>query len=587
MRLMTRFAGGIAVALVALTVASPVTAQEGGRYRVLVPNLEPQGGANARFGENVAEQLRDMIDDMPTHAPVTESEVRTALRRFRIDEDDLDCVRARQLAVQLGAELVMCGSYDPANTVTASFVAARTGERFEVAPFQAARDRDAARRVFESFNSYVEQVRQTTFCLEYLGSQQYATALEVCGGSLAANPQSITAKYAVARAQLGLAEEKDANDAFVVAEEERMRLYGEALASLQQVIEQNPIHAEALQSAGYVATRLNQRDVARNYYQQYLELNPGATNVRLTIATQMAEAGDPEGALDLIAQGIEVAGENADASLYEYAGHFAIGAATAARAAGDTLPAGRRSDEELFGQAADYYRRSIELAGENATPALHRRLAQALSANPRFDEALAVTESAMITHGSDPGILETHASLLNEAGRTEEAVAALRRLAEVDSTAKVNALQGVWLVQANRFDEARNAFERAEANGEITDDSYSDRIAFVGNQALRDGRTDAAVQIFELSREIAVGDVARARGAYYAGYALLQRGTAVEQPATPASARSALPIFQRAQSLLRQAGPFGAAQPSSNLNGLLEAVAAYITRQEQIIGSRR
>jgi hypothetical protein len=95
------------------------------------------------------------------------------------------------------------------------------------------------------------------------------------------------------------------------------------------------------------------------------------------------------------------------------------------------------------------------------------------------------------------------------------------------------------------------------------------------------------VQAFELSSSVAVGEVARARGAYYAGYALLQRGTAVEAPATAASARSALPIFRRAAEYLRQAGAFGDAQPSANLRGLIDAVNQYIDRQQQIIAAGR
>ena len=233
MRLMTRFAAGAAIALAAVAVATPATAQGNSRYSVLVPNLEAQNGANRGFGEDVADELRELIEDMPTHEPVAETEVRAALRRFRIDEDDLDCVRSRQLAVQLGAELVMCGSYTPAaerqNTVTAAFIAARTGERFEVPPFQANRDRDAARQIFQSFNSYVEQVRQTTFCLEYLASEQFETALDVCGQALAGNPQSATAQFAVARAQLGLAVEKNDAEEFVRDESTRTQLLTESL----------------------------------------------------------------------------------------------------------------------------------------------------------------------------------------------------------------------------------------------------------------------------------------------------------------------------------------------------------------------
>ena len=591
MRLMTRIAASAAVALLAVFVAEPAEAQEGGRYSVLVPNLAAENGANRRFGEDVAEELRDLIGDMATHQPVTEQEVRTALRRFRIDEDELDCVRSRQLAVQLGAELVMCGSYTPAadrqNAVTASFIAARTGERFEVAPFQAQRDRDAAQQIFQAFNTYVEQVRQTTFCLEYLASEQFTTALDVCGQALAGNPQSPTAQFAVARARLGLAIEKNDADEFVRPEAERNQLLTESLEGLRTVIELNPLHQDALSSAGYVATQLGQREAGLEYYRQYLELNPGALQVRLTIASDIANAGNPEGALAFINEGITAAGENADAALYEYAGHFAINAATAAAAAGDSLPAGARTAPELFDQAAEYYRLAVEAAGENATAALLRRQAQALSANQRFDEALVVTETAMTRFADDPGILETHASLLQQAGRTEEAISTLQRWAAVDTAASVNALQGLWLAQSGRMDDARAAFERARAAGEITDDSYADRVAIIGNEALRAGRTDAAVEAFELSSAVAAGDVARARGNYYAGYALLQRAINVESPATASSARSALPIFRRAGEYLRRATAFGEAQPSANLNGLIQAVATYIERQEQIIAAGR
>lgn len=586
MKTMTRFAAALAAALAAPGIVTPLAAQEGGRYSVLVPNLEAQNNANRGWGEDVAEELRDLIDDMPTHQPVDDDEVEGALRRFRIDEDELDCVRSRQLAVQLGAELVMCGSYTPAadrqNTVTASFIAARTGERFEVAPFAAQRPRDAARQIAQAFNSYVEQVRQTTFCLEYLSSEQFQTALDVCGQALTANPASATAQFAVARAKLGLAIAKNDAGEFVMPEAERTAILSESLQGLQRVIELNPMHQDALSSAGYVATQLGQEEVGLGYYRQYLELNPGALSVRLTIARNLAEAGGPAAAVSLMEEGIASAGETVDPQLYEYAGHFAIMKASADQEAGDTASA-----SQFFDRAAEFYRLAIAAAGETAAPALVRRQAQALAANRRYAEALAVTEAAILTHPEDAGLLETHAGLLNQAGRTQEAIAALQRLSEVNDSAQVNALQGLWLAQAGQFGDARAAFERARSNGEITSDTYADQVAVLGTQALRDGRTEAAVDAFELSSSIAVGDVARARGAYYAGYALLQRGTAVERPATAASARSALPIFRRAAEYLRQAGPFGAAQPSANLNGLIEAVNAYIARQEQIIAAGR
>lgn len=591
MRLMTRIAGASLCALVAaLALSAPATAQEGSRYRVLVPNLEPQQRADADFGEDVANELRDMMEEMATHEPVAEREVRDALRRFRIDEDDLDCVRARQLAVQLGAELVMCGTYTPApnrhQTVSASFVAARTGERFEVAPFQATRDRDAARHIFDAFTTYVDQIRQTTFCVEYLGSQQYATALETCQGALAANPQSTTALYAVSRARLGIAEEKDANDAYVLPEEERTALLNESLHGLQRVLEINPMHQEAIQSAGFVAVKLDQRDLARQYYRQYLDLNPGATSVRVSIATDLANAGDPEGALNLVVEGVELGGDAPDPVLLEYAGHFAMTAAGATQ--GSTIATGPlRTPAELYDVAIQYYQRAQQARGAETSPALLRRLIQALASAERTDEAILVAEQGLATTPDDPGLLDAYANTLNDAGRIDEAIGALQRLAQVDTAARIYAQQGVWLVDAQRFDDARTAFRRAMERGEVSGDGLADRVAFIGNQALRDGRTETAVEAFELSRELASSEVARARGSFYAGYALYQRAANVERPATPASARAALPIFQRAQAHFRQAGPFAATEPSTNLSALLEAVSTYIARQEQIMARPR
>ena len=199
--------------------------------------------------------------------------------------------------------------------MSASFIAARNGERFEVAPFAAQRPRDAAQHIQQAFNTYVEQVRQTTFCLEYLSSEQFQTALDVCGQALAANPASATAQFAVARARLGLAIAKNDAGEFLMPETERNAMLSQSLQGLQRVIEINPMHADALSSAGYVATQLGQTEVGLEYYRQYLELNPGALNVRLTIAQNLAEAGNPEGAIALLEEGITAAGGTDDLKL--------------------------------------------------------------------------------------------------------------------------------------------------------------------------------------------------------------------------------------------------------------------------------
>lgn len=596
MRLTTHLPlAGILALTAGVAFAMPASAQDGGRFRVLVPNLEAQQGANERFGRDVADELRDMIDDMPTHAPVEERAVRDALRRFRIDEDDLDCVRSRQLAVQLGAEIVMCGSYVPAadrqNTIQASFMAARTGERFDVQPFNAGRDEDAARGIFEAFRTYVDQLRQTAFCMEYLGSQQYASALETCRGAVAANPQSTTAMYALSRARLGVAEEKDASGAYVMPEAERLARLQEAMEGLEQVLELNPMHQDALQTAGFVAVKLDQRDLARQYYRQYLELNPGAANVRVTIATDLANAGDPEGALNLILEGIEVAGDAPDPLLIEYAGHFATNAAAAAEQAAPPSATGGapegvvgRSARELYGIAVQYYQRIYEERGAETDPAILRRMVQALAQSERTDEAITLAEQFVQTHADDAQLWDVYANALNSAGRTNEAIEALERLAQLNPEARVYARQGVWLARDARFDAARRAFEQAIERGETTGDDAAEVIFGIGyNQFYRQGRHEPAMEAFDASRQLATGALRRARANFWMGYSLYQRAEAAERPGTAASARTALPMFQRAQTFFQASNAYADTEASINLSEILTAVSSYIERQELII----
>src|SRR5688572_25236784 len=107
------------VGVVAATwlAASPAAAQEqpastsqtGSRYRVLVPKLEIRPGANEKFGNQLADALRKDIDKLATHQSVDKKELSESLKKFKLKEDELDCIKARQLAVQIGAELVMCG----------------------------------------------------------------------------------------------------------------------------------------------------------------------------------------------------------------------------------------------------------------------------------------------------------------------------------------------------------------------------------------------------------------------------------------------------------------------------------------------
>jgi hypothetical protein len=154
-RNLTRALATVGVAAVTWFAASPAAAQEqpagatqtGSRYRVLVPKLEIRPGANEKFGNQLADALRKDIDKLATHQSVDKKELGESLKKFKLKEDELDCIKARQLAVQIGAELVMCGIVEPGK-VSAQFIGAKTGETFEVPSFPATDPLAAERQIF-------------------------------------------------------------------------------------------------------------------------------------------------------------------------------------------------------------------------------------------------------------------------------------------------------------------------------------------------------------------------------------------------------------------------------------------------------
>ena len=75
-----------AVAAAAVT-AAPAEAQDGGRYRVLVPALAPQAGAKDNFGKDVGKEVRKALDNMATHAPVEDKVLKDALKKFGLKEE--------------------------------------------------------------------------------------------------------------------------------------------------------------------------------------------------------------------------------------------------------------------------------------------------------------------------------------------------------------------------------------------------------------------------------------------------------------------------------------------------------------------
>ena len=477
------------LALLALAVALPAAAQDagatGGRYGVLVPSLEPQNGQKDDFGKDTAEELRDLIKDMPTHTPIERNELRAALRKFDLKESDLDCIKSRQLAVQMGAELVMCGTYDGAQ-VSARFIGAKTGEIFEIATFPQTEPAAAATRIFDDFEKYVNQIRLTNFCVDYLSSQQYENALEACQQSLAINDQSVAAQYATARVL------------------EALERYQESYDALKVVLELNPAHEQALLSAGSVASRLAETDSIRQqqlreealgFYRQHLDLNPGSIEVRLRIASELNSSGDPQAALSLVQEGL--AQDSANPTLLTFAGHFALTTGRKASEAGDSI-----TEHQMYAVALDNYRKVFAAIGAESPADMLRNMVITYMLTGEPDEAVALAKQVVDAKPDNAELWVIYSDALKAAERTDEAIVALERAVSIKpDLPDVAGKRATLLLAAGDLDRARTAFQDAITQQLITGDQAADVIFREGYELTRRGENASAY--YDLAAELA------------------------------------------------------------------------------------
>jgi tetratricopeptide (TPR) repeat protein len=562
--------------MAAFALTPPAHAQ--GRFKVLIPDLAPAAGADEDFGEDVADKLRDLIDDMDTHVSVETREVRDALRKYGLKEEDMGCIQWRQLAVQMNVEIVFCGGYSEAGnsrTVDASFLGARSGEPFAVPQFTSSNDDQAAGQIHTAFQNYVQQLRTASICVEYVGSQQWERALETCDAALAINPTMVSALYSRGRARLGMAEGLDGTNGDA---EGRNALLGEALSDFDAVIEQNPAHEGSLQSAGYAATLLGDSELALGYYRQMLELDPTNTDIRIRVALDLMNNGDPAAALQLAQDGLRHTPD--DATLNLYIGHFSVAYAQQLET---QEPRDSAQALELYRTAAEAYE---PVYAENPDSADITLIKNMLIALPRVGQGARAAElgaEAAAAYPDDASILRQVASVQRENGNLDRAIETLLAAKAKDPEgANYDGLIASWLVQAKRVDEAREYLQRAIASGSIGGDDAA-RLLFASaiNGPYQAKNWSAAVPALEEALPLAESAPFRAQIRFFAGYSLLQWGIATQDGETAATARRALPLFQRAKEHLASAGAYQ--EQAANLPNLRSAVDQYIDIQEAVI----
>ena len=574
--LMRAATAGPLLALAAAFALTP-SAHAQGRFKVLVPNMEPQAGADDNFGEDVADKLRDLIDDMDTHVSVETREVRDALRKYGLDEDEMGCIQWRQLAVQMNVEIIFCGQYAEAGgsrTVDASFQGARSGDPFAIPQFSSSNDGQAASQIHTAFQNYVQQLRTASICVEYVGSQQWERAIETCDAALAINPTMVSALYSRGRAKLGMAEGMEGTN----GAGEREGLLREALTDFDAVTEQNQVHEGALQSAGYAATLLGETETALNYYRRMLELDPLNVDIRVRVALDLMNNGDPAAALALAREGLDYTPD--DTTLKLYIGHFSVAQAQAIEA--EETP-DTASAMELYREAAEAYEPVYAANPDSADVVLLKNMMIALPKVGQGARAAEIGETALTLYPEDATVIRQVATLQKEEGNLDRALETLARAQEVDPEgANYDGIAAQWLIQADRVADARQFLSRAIESGSIAGDDAA-RLLFASsiNGPYRDRNWNEAVTLLEESLRLAESAQFRAQIRFFAGYSLLQWGIAIQDGETTATAQRALPLFQRAREHLAQAG--GYQEQAANLPNLRNAVDQYIDIQEAVI----
>lgn len=547
---------GASACSTATTTSEGDSAEAGGRYRVLVPQLAVQGGSPS-VGASISKDLRGMISDMATHTAVPEKEVRAAMKKYNVEQ--MNEITARQLAQQMGAQLVMWGTVDASSGLTAdvTFTDTRSGDQIVLEDVSGATDDQLAQTIFTQFQQQVEGIRQAVFCNDYLSSQQFDKALEVCEKALTIAPRSTSALYGKATALLRMEP---------TPERDSVALATEALRTYEQLLAIDAGRDDALLGAGLAASRLGQPDRAAGFYRQYMELNPNDPQIRMKVAGDIAKAGDYVNAYRVLEPVIE--SNRDDVAFQRYLLTVATAAGQAAKE--KDLP----EANQIFESALGAYRVLSASDSVELDASTYRQIVAVNLALGRSDEALSVAQEATTKFDTVASVWGYYGQALADAGRHAEAVRAYTRVIQIDPQ-----YENIYLRRALANMRAGNQ-AAARADLERTSNKAEAAKIFLGlgGDAMKANRFADAADLFRLADQYGGSDV-KSQAAFFQGYALYKQGEAIAKAnssGSAAKARQALGFFQRAIPLLERSGHAQSGQVAG-------AARQYIENQQAII----
>jgi tetratricopeptide (TPR) repeat protein len=489
--------------------------------------------------------------------------------------EELDCIRSIQLATQLRAQNVFCGTYtENKEEKTFSLIglqfAAPGGASFPIEDKTWHEDDydAAAEEIAGAFETFVAQLRGAVFCGEFFNSKDWESAERNCTLALEISPNDTQTRHIYAM----LLRETERNE--------------ESYAQALLVIEQDPLHEQALQLAGYLAAEMDRKEEARKHYTAYLQLNPGSVPVRLQIAYDLAMAGDPEGAMILAEEGLALESDNVD---------LRIGHASYATRAAQDMTNGAPANAPISMEAAELYRKALEsfkvvyaVQGEEMEVGNIRNMIAGYGQLGQFDEAISMAQQGIETHGEDASLWSLFADVLKKAERVEEAVAALDEAEARDAgLANVKARQGSWLLEMGREEEAVAYLQEAVEKGEQDADAMANLVfATAHRKGVGAEDWNFALRLIGLAKSFEAEVSERIRGQldFWHAYSLYQQSIEQEKPQTLETAQRTLPKFQQAARLF--ALPRVAAYTEAQAIGLQQfrdATQQYIEIEEAII----
>ena len=545
------------------------------RFRVFIPDFQPLNEEDDDFGKDLADELRDLIDDMLTHSAVDEDDIKDALKEYDLDMEDLNCITSRQLALQKNYQVVLCARYTGTKErweiQGIQFVDSGTGEVFAVDNILSAEkmEEEAAQEIVQSFELFVEQTRVAIFCRDYAQSQQWENSLQNCDRALELNPTSITSRYTRAN---------------VLRQTDR---YEDSLEETQRVLEYDPYHTNALLLGGFLASNISgQEELARDFYNRYLEQDPANASVRMNVAYDLAQQGDALGGMLIIEQGVELDPDNI--AFYEQLGNFAFAGAERVRreAALDGSDGLTAQVRELYGKAIAAYERVFDDKGEEMLVSQLRNVAAAQLTLGNMTEAASFSERAIASHPEEASLRDIYARALYDSGQISEAVTALSAIEEIDPDwPNLHLRMASWMTEEGRIEDAVPVLESAVANGATPDQAANMIFSFAYSNYVQPQEKNYSrfIELVLLAKEFEVGLEAREQYDFWHGYSIFTLAIEAQTAEDVAGANRSLPMFRQALGLFQEGKGYADRTASIEYQVYVDNANTYIEIQDAII----